>query len=219
MSWQERSTGLPTVPRHLAVDPNDTAIVYASFGEEGTLYKTTDAGQLWTQLPYSIPRADGEGVIWAMAAAPYRDNTLWLGTWARGLHRSIDGGRTFRTRVFYSDNASASWTMISSPPAAAAEPIQRILLPTLPPASVLNLTGTVMGGSIILSWTLPSDTKFQGVHIRGDAAGPPRTSVEGTVHVTLAASWITYTAALPAIPTTLSSSRTTVRAATASGPG
>lgn len=57
-----------------------------------------------------------------------------------------------------------------------------------------------MGGNIILSWTLPSDTKFQGVHIRGDAAGPPRTSVEGTVHVTLTASWITYTTALPSDP-------------------
>ena len=96
VSWQERNTGLPTVPWHLAVDPDDAATVYASFGEAGTLYKTTNAGQLWTQLPYSIPMTtDGTGGILAIAADPYRDNTLWLGTWGRGLHRSIDGGQTF----------------------------------------------------------------------------------------------------------------------------
>jgi len=96
VTWQERSTGLPGEPTHLAVDPNNAAVVYAAFGDEGTLFKTTNAGQLWTQLPFSIPMSvSGTGGIQAIAADLYRDNNLWLGSSNHGFYRSIDGGQTF----------------------------------------------------------------------------------------------------------------------------
>lgn len=95
VTWLERNAGLPGAPSHLAVDPGDAATTYASF-QDGTLYKTTDAGQSWVTLPFSVPlTADGEGGIWVMATDPYRPDTVWLGTWMQGLHRSTDGGQTF----------------------------------------------------------------------------------------------------------------------------
>lgn len=94
-TWEARSTGLPGTPWRLVVDSADAALAYASF-QDGTLYRTTDAGQTWDLLPFSSPpTADGEGGITVMATDPYRPDALWLGTWMQGLHRSLDGGQTF----------------------------------------------------------------------------------------------------------------------------
>jgi len=108
--WEERDSVLPGSPWMLAVDTDNAATAYAVYAEEGTLYKTVNAGLLWAQLPYSIPKTiDGEGGIEAIATDPYRNNTLWLGTSMQGLYRSIDGGQAFTEVTSLYTVAHQSW--------------------------------------------------------------------------------------------------------------
>ncbi|MFN2225141.1 MAG: IPT/TIG domain-containing protein, partial [Anaerolineae bacterium] len=94
-TWMERGAGLPGVPWRLAASPDDAATAYASY-QDGSLYKTTNAGLSWALLPFSVPpTSDGEGGITVLVTDPYRPDTVWVGTWMQGLHRSTDGGQTF----------------------------------------------------------------------------------------------------------------------------
>jgi len=108
-----------------------------------------------------------------------------------------------RRQVFFTRDAGLTWTLLPNPPSgssASAEPIERILLPTLPPASPQNVTATVGSGVIALSWTNPSDPRFQGVIVRGDSSQTPRTSIEGTLHDTVTAPGTSSSFTLPADP-------------------
>lgn len=94
-NWIERNHGLPGAPWRLAVSHEDSQTVYASF-QDGTLYKTENAGLEWKLLDHSFPETpDGEGGIRVITTDPYQENTVWIGTWMQGLHRSIDGGEIF----------------------------------------------------------------------------------------------------------------------------
>jgi photosystem II stability/assembly factor-like uncharacterized protein len=74
----------------LAVDPLDSAVVYAiagtPFGGSGTLYKSTDAGVTWKTLPAG---SDLE----AVALDPDHPGTVYAGGFS--LRRSTNGGRTW----------------------------------------------------------------------------------------------------------------------------
>lgn len=81
-------------PHILLVDPLDPARLYAarrdlaSFLPLPGLYRSTDGGSTWKWL--------GSGVleerIFALALDPGRRDTLYAGTWAGRLYKSIDGG-------------------------------------------------------------------------------------------------------------------------------
>jgi photosystem II stability/assembly factor-like uncharacterized protein len=109
-TWQQHDTGLPGALSLLAIDPQDAATLYAALGVEGEIYQSSDAGQQWARLPITLPvSADGEPVIESLAADPYRDHTLWVGTNMNGLHRSSDGGQTFVEVTSLYTEAHHSW--------------------------------------------------------------------------------------------------------------
>ncbi len=160
----------------LAVDPNDPQHIWAGISSHAGphhLYRSTDGGVSWED------RAPTNAVFRAIAVHPQLSNVIFAAT---------------GNKVYYSADAGANWTLISSPPATSAEAIEQILLPTLPPAPVINITGTVTGSDVVFSWTNPTDPKFDGVHIRRSTTAQPRTSVEGTSEVTLTTASTGYTA-------------------------
>lgn len=180
-SWQLLATitnPITASVEGLAVDPNDPQHIWVGTGGPNPrLYHSTDGGLSWEDRT----PPGGDGAFQAIAVHPALRNIIFAAS---------------RTRVFYSKDGGLHWVQLTSPPAAAAEPIQRILLPILPPAPVSNLTGTVTGGQVVLSWTNPTGPRFQGVHIRHSTTAPPRTSVEGNAVVTLTAASTSYTASL-----------------------
>jgi hypothetical protein len=180
-SWQLLSTitnPITAVVESLAVDANDPQHIWAGVSSHTGphhLYRSTDGGLSWED------RAPESAVFRAIAVHPRLSNVIFAAT---------------GNKVYYSSNAGASWTLITSPPATSAEAIEQILLPTLPPAPVINITGTVTGADVVFSWTNPTGPKFKGVHIRRSTTAQPRTSVEGTPEVTLTTVSTGYTATL-----------------------
>ena len=88
ITW--RSAGLGRRPvTAIAVDPNDSAIVYAS--TDAGLFKSTDAGTSWQRLRGA---PDGVGVQ-ALAIDPKYEGTVYAGT-DRGVFWSADGGDSWR---------------------------------------------------------------------------------------------------------------------------
>jgi len=178
-NWQLLSTitnPITAVVESLAVDPNDSQHIWAGISSHTGphyLYRSTNGGVSWED------RAPKSAVFRAIAVHPQLSNVIFAAT---------------GNEVYYSTNAGASWTLISSPPASSAEAIEQILLPTLPPAPVINITGTVTGSDVVFSWTNPTDPKFDGVHIRRSTTAQPRTSVEETSEVTLTTTSTGYTA-------------------------
>lgn len=95
ISWEKRAAGLPRDPDYLAVDHNDPTIAYAAFGHEGTIYKTINAGLQWQKLEYELPTVADKSWISALAADPYQQNMVWIGTAGLGIHISNNGGEDF----------------------------------------------------------------------------------------------------------------------------
>lgn len=108
-TWTERSTGLPGEPTHLLIDPEDSVTAYAAFEEQGVIYKTNDAGQIWSPLPFTIPMSNGSGGISSIAADPYRSGNLWLGSFNAGFYHSDDGGQTFNDVTSLITVSHQSW--------------------------------------------------------------------------------------------------------------
>jgi photosystem II stability/assembly factor-like uncharacterized protein len=81
--------------------PDDPSTIYVVYGSSG-LWKTTNAGTTWT------PIFERQGVfsLGDLALAPSNHEVLYLGTgeannqrssyWGNGVHRSDDGGKTWR---------------------------------------------------------------------------------------------------------------------------
>ncbi len=85
----------------VAVHPRDEATWYVAVGSGG-VWKTTNAGTSWTPVFDDRPSYS----IGALALDPSDPHTVWVGTgenvsgrhvgWGDGVHRSSDGGRTWR---------------------------------------------------------------------------------------------------------------------------
>lgn len=73
-----------------AVQPTNGDVYY---GYAGDLYRTSDAGQSWTQTPRD--RLARIGTVYALAVDPQDSNTILAGT-ETGLWRSPDAGETWR---------------------------------------------------------------------------------------------------------------------------
>lgn len=75
-----------------AIDPASDAVVYAGTGSHG-FYRSTDAGQSWTQRNNGLPLGDYEPV-YAIVVDPAQPGALHLGT-ALGPYSSSDAGATW----------------------------------------------------------------------------------------------------------------------------
>ncbi len=173
----------------LAIDPNNPLHIWVGTGyPQSRLFHSEDGGVTWDDR---TPIGGAMGAFQAIAVHPTNSQIVFAAA---------------RNDVYLSDDDGLTWTLLLKPPtgAATSEAIQRILLPILPPASVTGLSGSVTGGTpgaqLNLSWTNPSDGRFQGVIIRGDASKMPRTSVEGTAHGTIISPTNSATIPLPADP-------------------
>lgn len=80
----------------LHIDPRDSNVIYAGGWalnyEGGGLFKSTDGGKTWLELPVD-QRAQ---TVTAVALAPSNPDILVVGT-LRGVFRSEDGGKSWRT--------------------------------------------------------------------------------------------------------------------------
>jgi hypothetical protein len=87
------ANGLQLLPRryctHLALDPNNDKVCYATFGgySTGNIWRTTDFGAHWTNLGTSLPSAP----INTVTFHPKNPNFLYIGTDV-GVFASEDGG-------------------------------------------------------------------------------------------------------------------------------
>jgi hypothetical protein len=113
-SWTPIGDQLPSLAiGAMALDPNDQATLYAGTGEgtynideiagEG-IFKSTDGGNTWTQLPGT------SSWLWShinrIAVAPGNPNLILATRLTGGIYRSTDGGSTF-TQVLNSWSAHA----------------------------------------------------------------------------------------------------------------
>jgi photosystem II stability/assembly factor-like uncharacterized protein len=89
-SWTEVAT-FPegAVP---VADPVDPCRFYVYDTANGAVYHSTDAGATFTKGAEGLPSGDTQ---FRIAAAPGRTGDLWLSAKGNGLHRSVDGGKTF----------------------------------------------------------------------------------------------------------------------------
>lgn len=77
--------------RSLAFTPSNPDVVYAGVTGGGAgLYKSTDAGLHWLQL-------NGVREISEIAIHPWNDDIIYISAIHSGVHRSLDGGRTWTT--------------------------------------------------------------------------------------------------------------------------
>ncbi|MCX6839145.1 MAG: hypothetical protein NTX35_15240 [Verrucomicrobia bacterium] len=120
-TFQSVQTGLPDYtirpntmwgqghPRALAVDPNNPQIIYlgidgdAANGKSGGgLFKSTDGGASWSQLPN---QPASRRMFFALAVDPTDSKRLFWGACGTGggVHRSDDGGNSWQ-QVFPTEN-------------------------------------------------------------------------------------------------------------------
>jgi photosystem II stability/assembly factor-like uncharacterized protein len=89
-SWSNVTGSLPNAyPLDLAVDPHNSAVVYAAFGgfSTGHIFKSTDAGTSWQNISGSLPDIP----VTAIAIDPQNSNYVYIGTDV-GVEVSTDAG-------------------------------------------------------------------------------------------------------------------------------
>ena len=87
-SWQERSNGLPPYEvRALAVHTHDPRKLYV--GLPTGVFTTTSSGEQWH------PAAEFTGTLQCMVVDIEYPDTLYVGTTANGIYKSINGGATW----------------------------------------------------------------------------------------------------------------------------
>src|SRR5262249_8782806 len=91
-NWTPSSTGLPFSAIALAVDPQDSNIVYAGrSGARGGVAKSTNGGLTWERTSTT----DLSTVVTALAVDPVHPGTVYAGTLGSGVFRTADGGGTW----------------------------------------------------------------------------------------------------------------------------
>lgn len=85
----------------LAIDPDDNSLLYAgSWGGDG-LFKSTDSGTTWRQIPESNPSWFRNIVIYDIAINPHNPATIWVAN-NHFIDVSYDYGETWKTFFFAS---------------------------------------------------------------------------------------------------------------------
>jgi photosystem II stability/assembly factor-like uncharacterized protein len=100
-AWSKTGTGLPASldVAFLQIDSRTPAILYLGV-VSGAVYRTTDGGTTWTQLPGTGPSAG----LYGFAIDPFASSHLFLST-AREVLESNDGGATWTPITTFSDRA------------------------------------------------------------------------------------------------------------------
>ena len=91
-SWKKTTKGMFSESdiRAIAVDPNDTSILFA--GTEAGLYRSKNGGDEWERLESAL----NDRQIWSMAIDPRNSNTIYVGTCPSAFFRSDDGGDSWK---------------------------------------------------------------------------------------------------------------------------
>ena len=97
----------------LAMDPHDPLTIYAttwqvlrtpwgitSVGPGGSIYKTTNGGDTWTELKAGLPKGD-KGKI-GITVSPVNSNRVWA-----TVEAEVDGG------IYRSDDAGETWKLLN----------------------------------------------------------------------------------------------------------
>lgn len=110
LNWQERGPGnVAGRTRSILIDPNDPDFdtwIVGSVG--GGVWKTTDAGQTWTELTKDLPNLATSTLAWA----PDFPNIIYAGTgegFADSAVDYVDGAGIWKT-----DDGGAIWSQIAS---------------------------------------------------------------------------------------------------------
>ena len=93
-SWEEMKSGLiDKVIRSLIIDLNNPDTLYT--GTWHGVYKTVDGASNWSADPDGLYDVD----VRVLALDPTDSNTIYAGTQPRGVFRSGDGGKTWKSGV------------------------------------------------------------------------------------------------------------------------
>ncbi|MBK7871809.1 MAG: T9SS type A sorting domain-containing protein [Saprospiraceae bacterium] len=93
---------------HIDIAPSDDSIIYVS--KATRLFRTTDAGGNWTDITGTLP-ATMNNVITYFTIHPTDPNQIWVTL--GGFIETSGNGYTANNKVFYSNNAGATWQNIS----------------------------------------------------------------------------------------------------------
>ncbi len=90
----------------IAVDPNNSDIIYISTGDDDAadsysigVFKSTDGGLTWNETGLN-PTAIGSGISFLtneITIDPTNSNVIWVGS-NKGLYKTIDGGTTWKNK-------------------------------------------------------------------------------------------------------------------------
>jgi photosystem II stability/assembly factor-like uncharacterized protein len=144
LSWTSVTSNYePISAGHLAIDPNDTNILYATWNDLGQfgsirLMKTVDGGDTWKR----ISKLDGV-LISAVTVDPKTTGTIYLGT-ASGVWKSSDGGSTW--------SANAEFPILSLGANLCVGGIWYLRVSNARQESSIQLFGTSNGES----WQIPN---------------------------------------------------------------
>jgi photosystem II stability/assembly factor-like uncharacterized protein len=94
-SWTEINYGIRGTVTALALDPQNSQILYAGVGS--TLFKTTDGGMTWNPTALTVEKS----LVSALTIDPQNSNTVYAVTATTrngpgGLWKSLDGGLSWR---------------------------------------------------------------------------------------------------------------------------
>src|SRR5208283_4462962 len=92
-TWKDVTGTTPDrYPIDLAIDPNDSKTMYATFGGFGSghLFKTANTGASWTNITGTLPDVPTD----AVAIDPFNSNYIYVGN-DLGVYLSTDGGSTW----------------------------------------------------------------------------------------------------------------------------
>jgi photosystem II stability/assembly factor-like uncharacterized protein len=93
--WADTGLGVLDWVDSLLIDPTAPSTLYARggfFGGASAVYKSADAGGHWVPV-FTAQR--GSGVVQAVAIAPSRSSTLYVGQALVGVLKSVDGGTSW----------------------------------------------------------------------------------------------------------------------------
>jgi len=166
LTWKPMGTTLADVSaRPLGLDPSGFVIVFVI---DGGLFKTTDGGQEWSQIPTSF----GKSRVWTLVANGA--DSLIAGTDC-GVHTSIDGGRTWK----YS-SVGLPWL---TPTALEAQADGRILAGTdgcgVFASSNHGASWTLLGEGVPSDITTIKDFEAEGIFVGSESYGLYRSTDGG----------------------------------------
>ena len=75
----------------IAIDPNNTSVVYAGTADIGAISRSTNGGGRWERLDF--PEV---GIVYDLLVDPINSGTIYAGTWRHGFYLSTDGGDSWQ---------------------------------------------------------------------------------------------------------------------------